>query len=116
MLGLGSLAFGVAGAAVAMIVIGICSMAYLALNNGMIMTSSSPQYHGRVMSLYMLTFGVFPLMGLPLGILGDTIGGYATFALLGVGLLAFVALAALFVPSEMIDRAAAVGPGEGEVA
>ena len=115
-LGLGSLAFGVAGAAVAMIVIGICSMAYLALNNGMIMTSSSPQYHGRVMSLYMLTFGVFPLMGLPLGILGDTIGGYATFALLGVGLLAFVALAALFVPSEMIDRAAAVGPGEGEVA
>ena len=117
LLGVGSFAFGIAGAAVAIIVIGAFSMSYMALNNGMIMTSSSPQYHGRVMSLYMLTFGVFPLMGLPLGLLGDAIGGYATFTILGVGIIAFVAFVVLFVSSEYIDsaaRAASQGPVEAE--
>ena len=112
MLGVGSFAFGVAGAAVAIMVIGACSMSYMALNNAMIMTSSEPAYHGRIMSLYMLTFGVFPLMGLPLGLLGDAIGGYATFTMLGVGILAFVAFVVLFVPSERIDREAAVAAQE----
>lgn len=112
MLGLGSLAFGVLGAVIATMIIGASSMAYMALNNGMILTSSSPQYHGRIMSLYMLTFGVFPLMGLPLGLLGDAIGGYATFTLLGAGILVFVFVLMVFVPSELIDRAAVVDEPE----
>ena len=112
MLGVGSLTFGVAGAFVAMLVIGASSMAYMALNNGMIMTTSSQQYHGRIMSLYMLTFGVFPLMGLPLGILGDAIGGYATITMLGVGILAFVLVLLLVVPTDLIDRAARVASSE----
>ena len=111
-LGVGSLAFGPAGAFLAMIVIGACSMAYMALNNGMIMTSSEQRYHGRIMSLYMLTFGFMPLMGLPLGILGDTIGGYATFTLLGAGILFFVVVLVLLVPSDLIDRAARVASSE----
>ncbi|MYB42831.1 MAG: MFS transporter [Chloroflexi bacterium] len=111
-LGIGSLTFGVPGAFLAMLVIGSCSMAYMALNNGMIMTSSSQQYHGRIMSLYMLTFGIFPLVGLPLGILGDAIGGYATFTLLGGAILSFMVLLLLLVPSDLIDRAASAGPGE----
>ena len=111
-LGVGSLTFGPAGAFLAMIVIGACSMAYMALNNGMIMTSSEQRYHGRIMSLYMLTFGFMPLMGLPLGILGDTIGGYATFTLLGAGILFFVMLLVLLVPSDLIDRAARVETNE----
>ncbi len=112
LLGVGSFSFGLPGAFLAMIVIGGCSMAYMALNNGMIMTSSSQQYHGRIMSLYMLTFGIFPLVGLPLGILGDTIGGYATFTLLGATILAFVLVLLLVVPSDLIDRAASAGPRE----
>ncbi|MDA1062494.1 MAG: MFS transporter, partial [Chloroflexi bacterium] len=91
-LGLGSAAFGFAGALVAMVVIGFFQMGYMALNNSMLMMTASPAYHGRVMSLYMLTFGVFPLMGGPLGLLGDSIGGFATFTLLGASLLAFVLL------------------------
>ena len=112
MLGVGSLTLGATGAFLAMMVIGACSMAYMALNNGMIMTSSEQRYHGRIMSLYMLTFGFMPMMGLPLGILGDVIGGYATFTLLGAGLLGFVLLLVLVVPSDLIDRAARVVPGE----
>lgn len=111
-LGVGSLTLGPAGAFLAMMVIGASSMAYMALNNGMIMTSSDRQYHGRIMSLYMLTFGFMPLMGLPLGVLGDTIGGYATFTLLGCGMLAFILLLVLLVPSDLIDRAARVESSE----
>ena len=112
MLGLGSLTIGPAGAFLAMMVIGASSMAYMALNNGMIMTSSEQQYHGRIMSLYMLTFGFMPMMGLPLGVLGDTIGGYATFTLLGGGILCFILILVLLVPSDLIDRAARVAPAE----
>ena len=120
-LGVGSFTLGVPGAFLAMMVIGASSMAYMALNNGMIMTSSEQQYHGRIMSLYMLTFGFMPLMGLPLGILADGIGGYATFTLLGVGILCFVLVLVLLVPSDLIDRAARVarresGEAEAEAA
>lgn len=112
LLGVGSLTLGATGAFLAMMVIGGCSMAYMALNNGMIMTSSEQRYHGRIMSLYMLTFGFMPMMGLPLGVLGDAIGGYATFTMLGVGLLGFVLVLLLLVPSDVIDRAARVESNE----
>ncbi len=96
LLGLGSAAFGMAGALLAMFLLGVFQMGYMALNNSMLMLTASPRYHGRVMSLYMLTFGVFPLMGGPLGVLGDAIGGFATFTLLGLALAAFVAAMSAF--------------------
>ena len=95
MLGMGSLVFGVWGAFAAMFLLGVFQMGYMALNNSMLMLTAAPEYHGRVMSLYMLTFGVFPLMGGPLGVLGDAIGGFATFSALGVALVGFITLMAL---------------------
>lgn len=95
LLGLGSAVFGFPGAIAAMFLLGVFQMGYMALNNSMLMLTAAPEYHGRVMSLYMLTFGVFPLMGGPLGVLGDAIGGFATFSALGVALVAFIALMAL---------------------
>ena len=95
LLGLGSAVFGFAGALVAMVLLGVFQMGYMALNNSMLMMTAPPQYHGRVMSLYMLTFGVFPLMGGPLGVLGDAIGGFATFTILGVALMGFIAVMAV---------------------
>ena len=132
-LGLGSALFGYPGALLAMLLIGFFQMGYMALNNSMLMMSASPAYHGRLMSVYMLTFGVFPLMGGPLGVLGDVIGGFATFTLLGAGLIAFVALTmlsgaqrALSSGAEPAEPAPASGPavpveagapvGEGEAA
>ena len=91
-LGLGSFVLGYPGAVLASLALGFFQMGYMALNNAMLMTSSEPAYHGRIMSIYMLTFGVFPLMGAPLGVLGDLIGGYATFSLLGAGIIGFFAL------------------------
>ena len=95
MLGLGSAMFGFAGALVAMLLLGVFQMGYMALNNSMLMMTAAPEYHGRVMSLYMLTFGIFPLMGGPLGVLGDAIGGFATFTVLGVMLIGFIILMAI---------------------
>ena len=96
LLGLGSAVFGFPGALAAMVLLGIFQMGYMALNNSMLMMTASPEYHGRVMSLYMLTFGIFPLMGGPLGVLGDAIGGFATFTALGVALIVFIVLMAIF--------------------
>ena len=96
LLGLGSAVFGFPGALAAMVLLGIFQMGYMALNNSMLMMTASPEYHGRVMSLYMLTFGIFPLMGGPLGVLGDAIGGFATFTALGVALIGFIVLMAIF--------------------
>ena len=78
-----------------MLLLGVFQMGYMALNNSMLMMTAAPEYHGRVMSLYMLTFGIFPLMGGPLGVLGDAIGGFATFTALGVALVVFIVLMAI---------------------
>ncbi|MCY3656495.1 MAG: MFS transporter [Chloroflexi bacterium] len=94
-LGLGSAMFGFPGALAAMFLLGVFQMGYMALNNSMLMLTAAPEYHGRVMSLYMLTFGIFPLMGGPLGVLGDAIGGFATFTALGAALVGFIALMAV---------------------
>lgn len=113
LLGLGSAAFGYAGALLAMLVIGFFQMGYMALNNSMLMMTAEPRYHGRVMSLYMLTFGVFPLMGGPLGVLGDAIGGFATFTLLGAGVITFISLMAV-VGTQRALAAHAEADAEGE--
>jgi MFS family permease len=71
----------------------------MTLNSTMILTSTDPAYHGRVMSLYMLTFGVFPLMGGPLGVLADRYGGGEVFTVLGAGVLIFFALVVVLSPN-----------------
>jgi hypothetical protein len=106
-LGLASEAIGYPGALASMVVIGFASMGYMTLNNTTLMTSAPPEYHGRVMSLYMLTFGVFPLMGGPLGVLADAIGGATTFVLLGLLLIAFIAMVAAVRPRDVFGRARA---------
>ena len=42
---------------------------------GLIMKLSEPQYRGRVMSLYMMTFGIVNLMVLPVGFATEHLGG-----------------------------------------
>lgn len=98
-LGVGSMMFGYTAALVAMVVVGFASMSYMTLNSTMILTTTDPAYHGRVMSLYMLTFGVFPLMGAPLGILADRFGGAEMFTALGLGVLIFFVLVVVLSPN-----------------
>ena len=103
--------FGFNGALAAIILLGPAFSTFQTLNSTMILTSTDPAYHGRVMSLYMLTFGVFPLMGAPLGILADRFGGAEMFTALGIGVLIFFALVVMLSPN-----LAGAGAGRGAAA
>jgi hypothetical protein len=56
------------------------------------MEVTEDQYQGRVMSVFMMNFGLMPLAVLPAGILIDTIGGQAVIAILGGLLMAVTAV------------------------
>lgn len=47
---------------------------YQSLNNTLIHLHIDDEVRGRVMGVYMLTFGLYPLGGLPLGVLAELIG------------------------------------------
>jgi len=79
--------FGYAGALAAAAVLGFAFTVYQTLNNTMVMHAAEPEYYGRVMSIYMLTFSVMPLMAAPLGALADAVGASALFIVQG-GLVA----------------------------
>ncbi|MEX2230508.1 MAG: MFS transporter [Dehalococcoidia bacterium] len=89
-LGLVSKQFGYAGALISLGALGLFSTTYQTLNNTMVMTATDAAYYGRVMSIYMLTFSVFPLAAYPMGVVADQITATTTFALLGAGIVAFV--------------------------
>ena len=82
-------------AAAMMLMVGAAGNMYMALNSTMIMTSTDASMHGRVMSIYMMTFSLMPLTALPMGLLADTIGvqwtvaiggAFAALAIAGIGL------------------------------
>jgi MFS transporter, DHA1 family, staphyloferrin A biosynthesis exporter len=74
---------------------GFCSAGYNALNNTLVMTNTEPRLHGRVMSVYLLTFAVMPLGSVPAAWLADHIGGPLTLILNGSVLAAVVIAVAL---------------------
>jgi MFS family permease len=62
------------------------------LNQSLIMEHTEDRYRGRVMSVYMLNFGLMPLGVLPSGVLADYLGGQATIGILAVALLLITSL------------------------
>lgn len=72
---------------------GFLGASYMALNNALLHLAVDDEVRGRVMGLYMVTWGFMPLGALPLGALGDAIG--IDYAVL-IGALATSALS-LFV-------------------
>lgn len=75
---------GVIMAVIAMLLVGVGSGAFQTLNGAVIIRESDPRYFGRVMSLTMLAFAAFGLMGLPIGFLADQLGERVTLGLMGV--------------------------------
>ena len=55
-------------------IIGVASSSYLSLNATLIMGRSERQYHGRVMSVYMLTFSALPFGNMLMSLLSDAFG------------------------------------------
>ncbi len=53
---------------------GFLGASYMALNNALLHLAVDDEVRGRVMGLYMVTWGFMPLGALPMGALGDLIG------------------------------------------
>jgi len=71
--------------------VGFMSACYLSLNASLIMEKSDRRYHGRVMSIYMLTFSALPLGNMLISSMADAFGVLTTIRTGGT-LLAVIVL------------------------
>ena len=81
-------------AAAIMVLVGLGDAGRRTINMGLIMEVVEDQYRGRVMSVFMMNFGLMPLGVLPAGMIADALGGQMAIAILG-GLLILVTLVVL---------------------
>jgi hypothetical protein len=75
-----------------LLVLGGAMLAFQTTNQSQLIALSDMEYHGRVQSLIMLSFGAFGIAALPLGLLADVIGLRWTLTGMGAGVLLFVLL------------------------
>jgi MFS family permease len=80
-------------------VAGISSAAFMAINQTVLQLKVADEVRGRVLSIYLLTWGLLPLGQLPLGWLADRLGAPAATALACALAVALVALLALRFPA-----------------
>ncbi len=76
-----------------MCLLGLGDSGRRSLNQALIMEEADERYRGRVMSIYMMNFGLMPLGLLPAGLAVDWLGGQAVVAILS--LLLFVTTAGI---------------------
>ena len=67
-------------AALLMIPVGLGQVGRMVLNNALVLTNTPPAFQGRVMSLYMMAWGLQPLGTLPMGAIADAVGIAPVFA------------------------------------
>ncbi|MXY21835.1 MAG: MFS transporter [Dehalococcoidia bacterium] len=80
--------------AIIMVLVGLGDAGRRTINMGLIMEVVEDQYRGRVMSVFMMNFGLMPLGVLPAGMIADALGGQEAIAILGA-LLILVTLVVL---------------------
>lgn len=68
----------------AMVFVGGLAAAFQTLNNSLVMGMTDHEYHGRVQAMNMLSWSLFGLAALPLGILADHIGLRETMVFMGL--------------------------------
>ncbi len=78
-----------------MMLVGGAGSAFQTLNNAIALREAQPEYFGRVMSLMMLAWSFNGLIGLPIGLLADEIGERHVLIVMGVAVMAGVALLAM---------------------
>lgn len=71
--------------------LGAANGGFQTLSNAVVIHASEPGYMGRVMSLIMLAFAGFALMGLPIGFLADALGERVSLSAMGGTVSAIVA-------------------------
>jgi len=79
--------------------VGAAGTAFMALNNALVLSITLPEMRGRVMGVFMTTFGLMPLGALPMGRLTDTFGAPLTIGCFAVLTVGFFILMLLFRPS-----------------
>ena len=77
---------------IVMIFLGVSDSIRRTLSMSIMMEKTRPDLRGRVMSIYMLNWGLIPLGALPSGILADIIGAQSTIGILSILLLVASAL------------------------
>ena len=75
-----------------MLILGLGDAGRRVLNQTLIMEQVEDKYQGRVMSVYMMNFGLMPLGILPVGLAMEMVGGRFTVGILGAALLAVFTL------------------------
>lgn len=94
--GLSLIGFGLApnfvSGMIVVLFVGAGASAFQSLNNALTMTLSDPRYYGRIQALMGLSWSLFGIISLPLGILADAIGIRTTLVLMGLS-----AIVAIFV-------------------
>ena len=80
-----------AAAAAIMLLMGLGDAGRRTINMGLMMEVSDDRYRGRVMSVFMMNFGLMPLSVLPAGLAADVFGERTVMAVLGIGLIAIAA-------------------------
>jgi MFS family permease len=94
-----------------LLVLGGASAGYMALNNTLVMEATPPEYYGRVMSVYMMTFSLMPLASVPFAALADAFGARPTLA--AAGALLALTIAAIAFANRVVrtgDRLVLVTP------
>jgi MFS family permease len=95
MLGLFSLARSLPLAMFLLALAGAAQAVYMSLNNTLLQTIVPDQFRGRVMSVYMLCWGLMPLGTLPIGVIAQAYGAPVAVALGGAICTAFTLLTAV---------------------
>jgi MFS family permease len=82
--------------------LGAAQAIYLASNNTLVQVATPDELRGRVMSVYMMTWGLMPLGSLPQGVLADWLG--APVVAVATGLLACCVVIVFAIRSPAIRR------------
>lgn len=81
-----------------LVITGAAGNAAMVANNTLLQQGSEPAYRGRVMSVYMMVWGLTPFGSIPLGALADRLGVPFVVNLMGFGLVALTVIVAVALP------------------
>ena len=81
-----------------LMVVGLTSSLFMALNFTLLQINAVPEMRGRIMSIAMMSFGVFPLSAVPFGIMAEQTGTPSALFLSGALLTAFTIIFLLAYP------------------
>ena len=87
-LGAGSAAFGYPAALAGLMLLGLFQTVYMTANMTVVMTTMRPEFFGRVMAMFMMSFSLMPMMTYPMGVAADAFTASTTFAAMGVATVA----------------------------